>query len=204
MTRQEVDAVIAAIDPKTDSGRRDRILFMLLYNTGARISEALQLRPHDVVGRAVHLRGKGRKERTVPIWRLTEKLLRKWCKTEDIESEQLIFTNRNGGALSRDGVAFRLALAVRNAAERCPSLKNRRITCHTFRHSCAMALLQAGVALEVIALWLGHAKPLTTHGYVEADLKMKAECLKRLNEPKAPRNSPARNTSRLLSFLESL
>ena len=140
----------------------------------------------------------------MPIWPMTERLLRKWCKAENIESEQFIFTNRNGEALSRDGVAFRLALAVRNAVERCPSLKNRRITCHTFRHSCAMALLQAGVALEVIALWLGHAKPLTTHGYVEADLKMKAECLKRLNEPKAPRNSPARNTSRLLAFLEAL
>ncbi len=204
MTRQEVDAVIAAVAPTTHSGRRDGILFLLLYNTGARISEALQLRCQDVVGRAVHLRGKGRKARTVPIWPMTERLLRKWCKAENIKSEQLIFTNRNGEALSRDGVAFRLALAVRNAAERCPSLKNRRITCHTFRHSCAMAILQAGVALEVIALGLGHAKPLTTHGYVEADLKMKAECLKRLNEPKAPRDSPARNTSRLLAFLEAL
>ncbi len=204
MTHQEIDAVLAAIDPTTHSGRRDRLLFMVLYNTGARISEALQLRPQDVVGRAVHLRGKGRKERTVPIWPVTEQLLRKWCKANDIKSEQLIFTNRNGEPLSRDGGAFRLALAVRNAVETCPSLKNRRITCHTFRHSCAMALLQAGVALEVIALWLGHAKPLTTHGYVEADLKMKTECLKRLNEPKAPRNSSARNTSRLLAFLEAL
>jgi integrase/recombinase XerD len=99
----------------------------------------------------------------VPIWPRTERQLRKWCKAEKMKSEQLVFTNRNGEALSRDGVAFRLALAVRNAAENCPSLKNRRITCHTFRHSCAMALLQAGVALEVIALWLGHAKPLITH-----------------------------------------
>lgn len=204
MTRQEIDAVIAAADPTTYSGRRDGMLFRLLYNTGARISEALQLRSQDVVRRAVHLRGKGRKERTVPIWPMTERQLRKWCKAENIEPDQFIFTNRNGEALSRDGVAFRLALAVRTAAESCPSLKNRRITCHTFRHSCAMALLQAGVALEVIALWLGHAKPLTTHGYVEADLRMKAQCLKRLNEPKSPRNSPARNTSRLLAFLESL
>lgn len=204
MTRQEVDAVIAAVDPATHSGRRDGMLFTFLYNTGARISEALQLRFKDVVGRTVNLRGKGRKERTVPIWPMTERLLRKWCKAENIESEQFIFTNRNGQPMTRDGVAFRLALTVRTATERCPSLKGRRITCHTFRHSCAMALLQSGVALEVIALWLGHAKPLTTHGYVEADLKMKADCLKRLNEPKAPRNSPARNASRLLAFLESL
>jgi len=122
----------------------------------------------------------------------------------EINPAQVIFTNRTGEPLSRDGVAFRLALAVHNAEKLCPALKNRHITCHTFRHSCAMALLQAGVALEVIALWLGHAKPLTTHGYIEADLKMKATCLKRLQEPNAPRRSPAQNTSRLLAFLEAL
>jgi len=204
MPREEVDAVLAAIDTSTDSGRRDHLLFLLLYNTGARISEALQLRPQDLIGRAVHLQGKGRKERTVPIWPATEQLLRKWCQANEINPAQIIFTNRTGEPLSRDGVAFRLALAVHNAEKHCPALKNRHITCHTFRHSCAMALLQAGVALEVIALWLGHAKPLTTHGYIEADLKMKAECLKRLQAPNAPRRSPAQNTSRLLAFLEAL
>jgi site-specific recombinase XerD len=204
MTREEIDAVLAAIDTSTDSGRRDQLLFLFLYNTGARISEALQLRPQDLIGRAVRLQGKGRKERTVPIWPATEQRLRKWCKTNEINPAQVIFTNRTGEPLSRDGVAFRLALAVHNAEKLCPALKNRHITCHTFRHSCAMALLQAGVALEVIALWLGHAKPLTTHGYIEADLKMKAACLKRLQEPNAPRRSPAQNTSRLLAFLEAL
>ncbi|MBI3340198.1 MAG: site-specific integrase [Chloroflexi bacterium] len=152
MTRQEIDAVIAAVDPTTPSGKRDRILFLLLYNTGARISEGLQLRSKDIAGRTVHLHGKGRKERTVPIWATTEKLLRQRCKAENIEPEGLVFTNRNGEQLSRDGVAFRLALAVNKAADRCPSLKGRRITCHTFRHSCAMALLQAGVALEAMPL----------------------------------------------------
>jgi site-specific recombinase XerD len=157
-----------------------------------------------LISRSVRLQGKGRKERTVPIWPATEQRLRKWCKTNEINPAQIIFTNRTGEPLSRDGVAFRLALAVHNAEKLCPALKNRHITCHTFRHSCAMALLQAGVALEVIALWLGHAKPLTTHGYIEADLKMKAACLKRLQEPNAPRRSPAQNTSRLLAFLEAL
>jgi integrase/recombinase XerD len=204
MTREEIDAVLAATDPLTCSGQRDRLLFTFLYNTGARISEALQLRPQDLLDRAVHLRGKGRKERTVPVWAGTERLLRQWCKTHHLTAEQLIFTNRNGEPLSRDGVAFRLALAVRKAAQRCPSLHKRRITCHTFRHSCAMSLLQAGVALEVIALWLGHAKPLTTHGYIEADLKMKADCLKRLTEPTPPRRRSAPEASRLLAFLEAI
>jgi integrase/recombinase XerD len=204
MTREEIDAVLAATDPTTRSGQRDRLLFTFLYNTGARISEALQLRPQDLLDRAVHLRGKGRKERTVPVWAGTERLLRQWCKTNRLTPEQAIFTNRNREPLSRDGVAFRLALAVRKAAPHCPSLDKRRITCHTFRHACAMSLLQAGVALEVIALWLGHAKPLTTHGYVEADLKMKAACLKRLTEPTPPRRRPVQESSRLLAFLEAI
>ncbi|MGO8926387.1 MAG: tyrosine-type recombinase/integrase [Limisphaerales bacterium] len=204
MTREEIDAVLAATDPATRSGQRDRLLFTLLYNTGARISEALQLRTQDLLDRAVHLRGKGRRDRTVPVWPATERLLRQWCKTNHLAPEQLIFTNRNGEPLSRDGVAFRLALSVRKAALHCPSLSKRRITCHTFRHACAMSLLQAGVALEVIALWLGHAKPLTTHGYIEADLKMKADCLKRLTEPTPPRRRSAQESSRLLAFLEAI
>lgn len=204
MTREEIDAILAATDPATCSGQRDRLLFTLLYNTGARISEALQLRPQDLLDRAVHLRGKGRRERTVPVWPTTERLLRQWCKTHNLTHEKMIFTNRNGEPLSRDGVAFRLALAVRRAVQSCPSLQKRQITCHTFRHSCAMSLLQAGVALEVIALWLGHAKPLTTHGYIEADLKMKADCLKRLTEPTPPRRRPTQEASRLLAFLEAI
>jgi len=204
MTREEIDAVLAAVDSKTHCGQRDHLLFTFLYNTGARISEALQLRPQDLIPRAVHLRGKGRKDRTVPVWPRTERRLRQWCKTNAIAPEELIFTNRNGGPLSRDGVAFRLALAVRKAITHCPSLEKRRITCHTFRHSCAMGLLQAGVALEVIALWLGHAKPLTTHGYIEADLKMKAACLKRLTEPIPPRHRSTQESSRLMAFLEAI
>jgi site-specific recombinase XerD len=204
MTCEEVDAVLAATDPKTHSGQRDHLLFTFLYNTGARISEALQLLPRDVFPRTVHIHGKGRKDRTVPIWPRTERRLRQWCKTNAIPPDQLIFTNRNGGPLTRDGVAFRLALAVRKATTQCPSLKKRKITCHTFRHSCAMSLLQAGVALEVIALWLGHAKPLTTHGYIEADLKMKAQCLKLLTEPNPPRRRPHGESSRLLAFLQAI
>ena len=204
MTREEINAVLAATDPATRSGQRDRILFTTLYNTGARISEALQLRPQDLRDRAVLLRGKGRKDRTVPVWPWVERLLRHWCKTNNIGPQQLIFANRNSEPLSRDGVAFRLALAVGKATVHCPSLRNRRITCHTFRHSCAMSLLQAGVALEVIALWLGHAKPLTTHGYVEADLQMKAACLERLTEPSRPRRRAAPESSRLLAFLEAI
>jgi integrase/recombinase XerD len=204
MTREEIDAVLAATDSATPSGRRDRLLFTLLYNTGARISEALQLRPQDLRDRVIQLHGKGRKERQVPLWPETIRLLRRWCKANQIAPEQLIFTNRIGAPLSHDGAAFRLALTVRKAASKCPSLQGRRITCHTFRHACAMSLLQSGVALEVIALWLGHAKPITTHGYIEADRKMKAECLQRLTEPTPAKRRSDHAPSRLLAFLEAI
>lgn len=204
LTRKEIDAVLAATDPAAWSGQRDRLLFTFLYNTGARISEALQLRPQDVRDHVVHLHGKGRKERAVPIWPRTARMLRQWCKANHVGTSQPIFISRTGASLSHDGAALRLALAVRKATGQRPSLRGRRVTCHTFRHSCAMSLLQAGVALEVIALWLGHAQPVTTHGYVEADLKMKSECLRRLTEPHPPKHRPHDEPSRLLAFLEAI
>ena len=204
MTREEIDALFAATDQTTWSGRRDLLLFRLLYNTGARISEALQLRPTDLRERSVRLHGKGRKEREIPLWPKTARMLRQWCQTNRIASEGRIFSNCRGTPLSHDGVTFRLRLAVRKAATQCPSLNGRRITSHRFRNSCAMALLQAGVAIEVISLYLGHASPQTTHDYVEADLKMKADCLRRLTEPKPPKHPQRDEPSRLLAFLEAV
>jgi len=193
MTREEIDAVLAATDQNTWSGRRDLILFTLLYNTGARISEALQLRARDIHDGIVLLHGKGRKEREVPLWPQTARQLRRWCTSNKITPDQLVFTNRLGGPLSHDGVSCRLDLAVKQASSQCPSLKGRRITSHRFRNSCAMALLQAGVPLEVIAL-----------AYVEADLKMKADCLRRLTAPKTPKDVRRDEQSRLLAFLEAV
>ena len=204
MTREEIDAVLAATDQNTWSGRRDLILFTLLYNTGARISEALQIRARDVHDDIVLLHGKGRKEREVPLWPQTARRLRRWCISNKIAPDHLVFANRWGGPLRHDGVSCRLDLAVKQAVTQCPSLKGRRITSHRFRNSCAMALLQAGVPLEVIALYLGHSRPITTHAYVEADLKMKADCLRRLTAPTMPKAVRRDEQSRLLAFLEAV
>jgi integrase/recombinase XerD len=165
-----------------------------------RISEALQLPSPDLLDYTVHLRGKGRKELMVPFWPRTERRQRQWCKTNSIAPEQLIFTERSGEPLSRDGITSRLALAVRTPVE-CPSLNSRRITYLTIQHSCARSLLQVGVAMEVIALWLGHAEPQTTNGYMEADLKMKAECL---TEPTPPRRRFTQEFSRLVELIEAI
>ena len=204
MTREEVTAVLAAIDITTPFGRRDHLLFSLIYQTGARISEAAKICPKDVRDKFVQLHGKGRKERAVPVANDLMSWLREHVKKNKVPPDRPLFPNRQGAVLSREGIALRLDLAVHKAEQACPSLRGRRITPHTWRHSTAMHLLQAGVPLEVIALWLGHEQPAVTHTYVQADIKMKRECMELLEQPGTPRRKrdPLR-FSRLLSFLEA-
>jgi site-specific recombinase XerD len=204
MTRPQITAVLKAIDGTTRSGRRDQLFFTLLYNTGARVSEIIQLRVSDIQKRVVHLHGKGRKDRAVPIWPQTARRLGQWCQNQQLRPDQPVFSNRYGTSLTREGIAFRLRLAVRKAGQSCPSLQQAHITPHTFRHTAAMHLLQSGVPIEIIALWLGHAQPQTTHGYVEADLTIKQDCLDRLEDlSRQPRTRQPPPISRLLSFLET-
>ncbi len=206
LSREEVEALLDAPNRDTWSGQRDTVLFAVLYNTGARVSEITGLRIADVLldrESALHLFGKGRKERVVPLWKSTAALLRTWLPRIDRSSGAPVFPNRFGQRLSRSGVEYRLRVALRKAAERCPSLAARRISPHTLRHTTAMHLLQSGVDITVIALWLGHEDTATTHLYVEADLAMKEAALKRVEDP-AP--TPIRFTANdsLLAFLEAL
>jgi site-specific recombinase XerD len=206
LTREEVDAILDAPDRTTWSGRRDAVLFATLYNTGARVSEITGLRVANVLlerESAVHLHGKGRKQRVVPLWKSTAAQLRDWLREIDRSPENPIFPNRAGRTLSCSGVQNRLQLAVTKAIERCPSLAGRRISPHTIRHSTAMHLLQSGVALAVIALWLGHESPQTTQLYVEADLAMKEAALQRVQDP-SPRRGRFKASDSLLAFLDGL
>jgi site-specific recombinase XerD len=186
LTAQEVQAILDAPDADTWSGRRDQLLFRLLYNTGARVSEIVALERQDllpVTCQTVTLHGKGRKERTVPLWPKTSRQMRQWLDRLPPVPSTPVFTNRIGERLSRFGVAKRLADTVSRAALVCPSLRERRVSPHVFRHTTAMHLLQAGVDITAIALWLGHESPVTTHQYIEADLEMKKKTLNRLNQP---------------------
>ncbi|RRJ98901.1 hypothetical protein Ga0100230_011400 [Opitutaceae bacterium TAV3] len=191
-------------DQSTWTGRRDHLLFTLLYNTGARISEALQATPDDLRGRTLLLHGKGRKDRSVPLWTKTAAALRRWCRDNQIGPSQPMFINSNGVALSRHGARFRLKLTLTKAAAMCPDLRNRKLGLHSFRHTCAMHLLQSGVSIEVIALWLGHEQLVTTHGYIEADINMKEQTLQSLKEPKAVRRQKRKTPPGLITFLDSL
>lgn len=204
LSRPEVEAVLAAPDPASWTGRRDHLLFSFLYNTGARISEALQITPADLQNRVVQLRGKGRKQREVPLWTQTWRQLQQWRRDNQIGPSQPIFGNREGKPLSRREAARRLEMSLQKASLGCPSLRGRDITLHSWRHTCAMHLLQAGVAIEIIALWLGHEQLSTTHGYLEADLNMKKETLAHLKAPSGTRRAPKKASSNILAFLEAL
>ena len=205
-SREEMGAILNAPDPTTWFGQRDRMMFAMLYNTGARVSELIGMTVKDVVlerSPSVRIHGKGRKERTVPLWRRTATQLRRWLRQIDSAPNQHLFPNRSGGPLSRTGVTDRLKLAAHTAEQRCPQLRHRKISPHRVRHSTACHLLQSGVDLTVIALWLGHENPSTTHTYVEADLAMKQRALNTLKEPhqKSNRYKP---TDAVINFLDGL
>ncbi len=206
LSRAEIEAILQAPDAHTWSGQRDRALLTAMYNTGARVSELVAARRVDLECercQALHLHGKGRKERVVPLWRRTAKLLRDWLARIGPEPQQPLFPNRQGQPMTRSGVASRLARSVRDANACCPSLKDKRVSPHSVRHTTAMHLLQAGVDLTVIALWLGHESVETTHQYMEADLRMKEQALATLQAPPVgqPRFVPSPT---LLAFLDGL
>lgn len=207
LTREEVKALLAAPDRTTWSGRRDHALLLMLYNSGARVSEVTTLKCEQVrldpAGACLELHGKGRKERVVPLWAETARIARAWLRELGGFGDGVVFPSARGSPLSRDGVDYLLARAVARAASACPSLAAKPVSPHVLRHSTAMHLMQAGVDMAVIALWLGHESLETTHVYVEADLATKERALAKL----APAPGPLVRfcaDDKLLAFLASL
>jgi integrase/recombinase XerD len=206
LTRTEVEALLAAPDRSCWLGRRDHALLLTLYNSGARVSEVTTLLRHQVcfgTPTFLQLTGKGRKERTVPLWPHTSRTLQAWFAELGEDGGRTAFPNTRGRPLSRDGVAHLLQRATHKAVMGCPSLHTKKVTPHVLRHTTALHLLQAGVDIAVIALWLGHESIETTHVYLEIDLAHKEQALHKL----APVEGPmARFTAPdpLLAFLTSL
>lgn len=199
----------AVMDVSTDTwvGQRDRLMLTLLFNTGARVSEIIGVRVSDVVlGPSNHIRlhGKGRKQRTLPLWKSTAKATHEWLQLNpQLCADAPLLPRRDGRAMTRANVAQRLKLAVDAAVHRYPELKDVRVSPHVVRHSTAMNLLQSGADPCEIALWLGHESPTTTHMYVEADLAMKERALARLKQPEV-KQARYRPPKALLEFLKSL
>jgi site-specific recombinase XerD len=206
LTRPEVDALLAAPDQRTWSGRRDHAFLLTAVQTGLRLSELTGLQQHDVIlGTGAHLRveGKGRKERCTPLSKQTVAVLYAWLREPARGDMHTLFPNARGGRLSADGVQYIVAKHTAVAGQTCPSLQQKRVTPHVLRHTTAMELLQAGVDRAVIALWLGHESVETTQIYLQANLALKEEILAKTTPPDG---NPGRYRpdDQLLAFLKSL
>jgi integrase/recombinase XerD len=206
LTPAEIDALLAAPDLTRWIGRRDHALLAVAAQTGLRVSELTALRCGDVeTGTGAHVRclGKGRKARCTPLTTNTVAILTAWMEERHGQPTDPLFPTSRGTALSRDAVALLVGKQADLARGACPSLRNKIVSPHTLRHSCAMTLLASGVEATVIALWLGHEQTRTVDTYIHADLTIKERALSRTN----PANSaPGRYHApdRLLAFLESL
>jgi site-specific recombinase XerD len=206
LTREQMDAILAVPDRTQWSGRRDHALLLTMYNSGARVSEMTSLQRTQVhfgASTFIQLHGKGRKERTVPLWPHTSRVLQAWFHELDGKCGSVAFPNARGRALTRHGVTYLLKEVATAAAISQPSLGAKRITPHLVRHSTAMHLLQSGVDITVIALWLGHESIETTHVYLEADLATKERALAKLT-PAEGTVSRFKPVDSVLAFLDSL
>jgi integrase/recombinase XerD len=205
---EEARAVIATIDTSSPRGRRDHALFLLLYNTGARVSEALAVRSSDLRldrPRQVRFLGKGKRERICPLWPETASALRRIIHIEG--RNDILFQSHRGTPLTRDGVAYVLQKYVRLAAKSNLAQRLRRVTPHMLRHSCAVALLQAGVDVTVIRDYLGHASVTTTSRYITTNLQMKRDVLDAFWKRAGLATTGARKwqpSPKLLAFLKTL
>ncbi|MGJ5728506.1 site-specific integrase [Pseudomonas aeruginosa] len=206
LSRAEVDALLAAPDQHTWSGRRDHALMLLAVQTGLRLSELIGLRRDDVhlgMGAHVSVLGKGRKERCTPMSKTTRAVMMAWLREPGLSADQPVFPNARGDPLSSHGVHYLLAKHVAAASLNCPSLKHKRVSPHVLRHTTAMDLLQAGVEQAVIALWLGHASIETTQIYLDADLELKERMLAMTTPPEG-KPGRYRPDDTLLAFLKAL
>jgi integrase/recombinase XerD len=206
LTEEETAALVAAPNPDTWIGRRDRVLLLVAVQTGLRNSEITSLRQQDVdFGTGAHVRclGKGRKMRCTPLRPDVAAVLKEWLSQQRAKPDDPVFPSSNGGRLSADAFQRLVSRHIATARRTCPSLVLKTVTPHTLRHAAAMALLRRGVDLSVIALWLGHESTETTQVYLHADMQLKERALAHATSSGlAP--DRFRPPDPLLAFLESL
>jgi site-specific recombinase XerD len=206
LSHEETVALLRGPDASTWLGRRDQLLLQVALETGLRNSELISMRRQDVqLGTGAHIKclGKGRKARCTPLRADLAARLTEWIAHLPAGPTTPIFPTAKGNALSSDALQRLVARHVKTAAGACPSLRDKRVTPHTLRHTLAMTLLQRGVDITVIALWLGHDSIETTQIYLHADMAMKEKALARANNATTPPKR-YRPDDRLLAFLESL
>ena len=208
LDKPEIDALLAVPDRRRPQGQRDYTLLLFLYNTGARATETAELTVGAVAldsSPSVRFFGKGRKTRTCPIWPHTAKVLRHLLGARlEGSRDEPVFRNVRGEPVTRFGIHDLLARTVAKAAETTPSLRAKRVSPHTIRHSTAVHLLRAGVDINTIRAWLGHVSLETTNRYAEVDLEMKAKALETCAVTNSDRTPAWRKDKDLMVFLSSL
>jgi site-specific recombinase XerD len=208
MDAEEIAAILREPDRMSLEGQRDHALLAFLYNTGARIQEALDVCPQAIrfeCPAQVELLGKGRKTRICPLWPETVDVLKALMKRQPRPEGEPIFVNRYGQPLGAAGVRFKLKQYVGAAARHVPSLARKRVTPHTWRHSVGVQLVAAGVDVTVIRNWLGHARLDTTNHYARANLETKRRALEQVDPMTKPGRPPRwRRDPELLTWLDSL
>lgn len=206
LTDPEIDALLSSCGQKTWTGRRDHAMFTLTIQTGLRISEVARLTRQDITlttGANVHTIGKGRKERRTPLLPATRTVLKSWLGERPGAPGDPLFPTITGTCLSRDAIERRLAHHLALARTTCPSLRAKRVSMHTLRHTAAMRLLLAGNDITIIALWLGHEQIATTNIYLHADMSHKQRAIDK-TRPLDSRQGRYRPPDTLLTFLEAL
>jgi integrase/recombinase XerD len=209
ITKAEFETMLKCCNIDSSIGTRDKLMLLLLYNTGIRVSELLSLKCCDINNLSMRehsslkITGKGRKERTVPLWKNTSIYVQKYIKTNRFNYTDNLFINKNGDKLTRSGVRSRISVIVNEAATDAPTLSEKNITPHTFRHSVAMNLLAAGVDISTIAIWLGHSSLETTHKYMVADMELKRKAMEKAGQV-GNSTYNYKPSADILSFLDSL
>ena len=191
LVENEVRALLDAPDPTTREGIRDRAMLHLAICGGLRVSELTGLQTADVVlpSMSIRVHGKGRRERTLPLWKATANALRAWITVRGVVAVPELFVNARGEAMSRWGFAYVLKHHAEAASQKCPSLLRKRVSPHVLRHTCAMIVLQSTNDIRKVSLWLGHSDLATTEIYTRSDPTEKLETLNAIVPPQLRRGS---------------
>ena len=206
LTRAELQALLDAPDRRTRSGLRDRAMLHLAYACGLRVSELTGIQLDDInqpTADTVHVLGKGRRERVLPMWKETQAVLRDWLRVRPAGDEQALFLNARGEAIGRHGCASRLTVHVKTAQRTAPSLVRKKVTPHVLRHTCAIHTLEATGDIRRVALWLGHSSVTSTEIYLRIDPSEKLDILDAGAPPQIRKGTFTGVSDRLLAMLEA-
>jgi site-specific recombinase XerD len=188
LEEHEIQALLDAVEITSRTGVRDNALILLLYNTGARVSEIVNLKETDLRlndNFQVNIMGKGNKSRNCPLWPETVEALKAYIaqRTPNDPVTKQLFLNANGSPISRFGIRHIIGKYSSVARTKCPSVETKTVSTHTIRHTTAMHLLRSGNDINMVGYWLGHVDTNTTHIYVEIDMEMKRKMLRKTEAP---------------------